>query len=240
MTTPPPAATAMGGLDASSLLRETLRLVRAYPLPLLGLPVLLGVVTGGGNGGGPPPSPSAVLALLPFVALAALVAIVLVALASVAVALVVTRAALDAVATAREPDLGSAWRGVQGGYWGAFGTFVLWFLAIAVGLILLVAPGVFLVVAWFPIAAVVVSEGLHGSSPFGRAWALTLGHKGQLFIVLLAGAAVAIAGAILLRWIPILGGALSGAVSGAVNGALLTAGAVFYARASARPTAPVS
>jgi len=224
----------------SALFEETLRLVKAYPIPLLGLPILLGIFTSAGNA--KPqykytpttfPNPLEYLPFYALIGLLALVAIALLLLASAYVALVTTRAALDAGATGSAPDLGAAMRGIKPQYSSGLGTFVLWVIAVVVGFILLIVPGFIVLSGLFPTVAVVVAEGRFGTEALRRAWNLTNGHKWTIFlfglVVLLAsGVASAILGII-----PLIGNVLGGIVSGAANGFLLVAAVVFYQRQTA-------
>jgi hypothetical protein len=139
------------------------------------------------------------------------------------------RAALDV-----QPDLGAAWRGVMPRYWTGLGTLLLWGLAVGAGFLLLVAPGVFLVVAWVPIVPVLLAEGKQGPDALKRAWTLTQGHRWPIFLVLLL-AFVAVVAASLLRFLPIVGDLLAGVGIGLVNGVLAAWVAVFYTRRAALP-----
>ena len=233
----------------SALFEETWRLVKKHPVPLLVLPVLLGVITGAGNtrprySAGTGAFPSNPLVLLPFFALLgalALVALVLIVLANAWVSLVTTRAALDAIQTGREPDLGASVRAVGSGFWSALGTLLLSLLVVIVAFICLVVPGFIALAGLWPIVSIILVEGQGGAAALRRAWDLTKGHKWTVFgfglvVLLCGGVASAILGAF-----PLVGGALGGVASGAASGFLLVAAAVFYTRrvaATSPPPAP--
>lgn len=71
-------------------------------------------------------------------------------------------------------------------------------LGIALGLLLLVVPGLFLLTIWAVIAPVIVVERTGAFSSFGRSRALVRGHGWKVFaIVLITGLLSAIAGALL-------------------------------------------
>lgn len=231
-------------LSAGSLLRGTMDLLRAHPLPLLLPLVLLGLLTSGGDRGGPAKFDAEdPLVLIPWYAFLGVVGIavfVLLILAHSAAWVMTTHTALGAARGGPVPDLGAAWRATSSQILAAIGTGVLVLLGTVIGLILLVAPGLIFIAGVFPWGAVLVAEKKAGIAAIGRAWELAAGHKMALFLVILAGLGASIVATILLDWIPVIGSALAGAAGGAVMAAWATAGALFYHRRThATPTPPV-
>jgi hypothetical protein len=71
-------------------------------------------------------------------------------------------------------------------------------LGIALGLLLLIIPGLFLLTRWFLIAPVIVLEGRSAGESFGRSWELVRGHGWDAFgLILLTLVAAAIGGGVL-------------------------------------------
>ena len=68
----------------------------------------------------------------------------------------------------------------------AFGVFWLMAIAILVGLVLLIVPGVILALGLIPVMFLVLDENLGVVDTLKRAWAMTDGHKGSLFLLILA------------------------------------------------------
>ncbi|MEA3199134.1 MAG: hypothetical protein QOE90_562 [Thermoplasmata archaeon] len=210
-------------LRVGALLTETWELVKAHPVTLLLPFALLGLIGGSGRSrgmyGAPPNmTPANWLAYLPFFALLGIVALailVLLFLAYVIVSLMTTRAALVATRENRELDFGEQWREIQPLFVPTIGTALLWGLAVVVGLILVIVPGLIVITALLPWVTVVVAEGKTGTDALRRAWDLTKGHRwplfGSWFLVALAGGI----GSAILSPLPIVGGALGGIVNGA-------------------------
>jgi hypothetical protein len=70
-------------------------------------------------------------------------------------------------------------------------------IGIALGLIALIIPGLFLLTRWFLITPVIVLEGRSAGEAFGRSWELVRGHSWDAFgLILLTLVAAAIAGLI--------------------------------------------
>lgn len=216
----------MDDLKPGRMVDAVVALVREHPVPLLAPLVLFGILAGGGGpdygeGRGPFDATPALLGL------ASLLLFALLVLAGALAWMVTVRAALDARATGRA-DLGAALRGVTERYWRGLGTLVVWGVAVGLGFFALVAPGVFLLVAWFPLVAVLVAEDATGLDALRRAWALTDGHRFDLLLVvaLLVGAGVV--AVVLVGWLPIVGPTLAGAVGGAASAVGAVAVAAWY------------
>jgi hypothetical protein len=204
-------------LTPGAMIDGALDLVKRHPVPILAPMVAYGIVVAAlAPSSGSMRNPAA--ALLSFVALA------VVLMGGALAWMLSVRAALDA-----QPDLGAAWRGVVPQYWSSLGTLLLWGVAVSIGLLLLVAPGMFLVVAWLPIVPVILEEGKQGPDALKRAWDLTEGHRWNVFLVVLLGV-LAFAVASLLRFLPLVGDLLAGVAVGLVNGVLAAWVAVFYRR----------
>jgi hypothetical protein len=79
-------------------------------------------------------------------------------------------------------------------------------LGIALGLILLIVPGLYLLTRWCLITPVIVLEQRHAGEAFSRSWELVKGHGWSVFgLVLLTFIGVAIAGQLivaLFMWLP--------------------------------------
>lgn len=246
------------GFDA--LLRRSIGLLRAHPLPLLLPPVILSLLTGGGDGGrgdmrmGDWIDPGSMdpLSALPFYALVAgivaavLLALVLVALIVVALVIVtslvyaaVSRALLDHLAAGAAPDFGAAFGQVSGRWTRLAWTFFLACVVVIVGFILLVVPGVIALSAFLPLFAILASESPSGPDALRRAWELTKGHKGTLALVVLAGVAANIVVGLVLGGIPFVGWIASGVTSGAVSAVWLVVGVLVYRHAT-QPAAPAA
>lgn len=247
-------------LSAGGLLRRSLHLLRAHPVPLLLPPVVLSLLTGGGRGGDGSvdpgiwrdPSSLDPLSVMPFYAfVAAAVAAAVVVLVVVAVVVVViavatgvvytatTRALLDHLATGAAPD----WKAAFLSAWPRAGrlawTFVLACLFVLAGLIALIVPGLFVLAALLPLFAVLATEDVSGAAAIRRSWAVARGHKRQLALLVLAGVVVDLVATVTTAWIPLLGWVVSGAFAGGVSAVWLASGALLY-RASAAHGAEAS
>jgi glycerophosphoryl diester phosphodiesterase family protein len=118
-------------------------------------------------------------------------------------------------------------------------------IAIGVGLILLIVPGLFLLTHWFLITPVIVLEGRSAGESFGRSWELVRGHAWQAFglialtivIVILAAIVVAIIAAILLAPLPdVLGDWISNLVVNSLTAPFVAlAWTLAYYRLAERP-----
>jgi hypothetical protein len=83
-------------------------------------------------------------------------------------------------------------------------------IAVGIGLILFIIPGLFLLTHWFLIAPVIVLEGRSAGESFGRSWELVRGHAWQALglilltfvLVILAAIVIGIVAAILLAPLP--------------------------------------
>ena len=79
-----------------------------------------------------------------------------------------------------------------------FVTFLLYILAVIGGILLLIVPGIILLIALWPAFLLVMEDDLAPSDAIMGAWALTLGHKMELFVLLLATFVMLIAGLLAL------------------------------------------
>lgn len=102
------------------------------------------------------------------------------------------------------------------------GASILASLAIVVGLILLIVPGLYLITIWCLIAPVLVLEGATIGSSFGRSRELVRGYGWQVFVTLVLVYIILIVAnlviAILLSWLP---GVLANGISELVSGTLV-------------------
>lgn len=223
------------GLSAGTLLNAVLDLVRAHPVPLL-LPLLVYGILASGDGAGPGArfevrGGDVPWELLPFFAALGVVAVVVAVLLFLVFTLawlVTTRAALAPLRGEGDPDLARAFDDVKRVYWPAALTTLLWGVLVAVGLVLLIVPGVIALVGWTPWAAIVVAERRTGWEALSRAWDLTRGHRLDLFWLLLLAFGVEVAANVVFGWWPVVGDVLVGAVNGVVLAAAAVLGAVFY------------
>jgi len=207
-------------LRPGALLQETWEAIRAHPIALLLPMVLLGLINGGGTTRSrydftPGATPLAYLPFYAFLGLLALAIVVLLFLAYVYATLMTAKAAIAATQQNRDMDLGEAFREASPLFVAGIGTFLLWGLVVVVGLILVVVPGLIAIAGLLPIVGVLVLEGLQGPAALKRAWALTRGHRWNLF---LAAGAIILANVVLgaiLGLLPVIGNALAGIVGGA-------------------------
>lgn len=78
-------------------------------------------------------------------------------------------------------------------------------LGIALGLLVFIIPGLYLLTRWFLIAPVIVLEGRSAGESFGRSWELVRGHAWDAFgLILLTLVAAAIGGGILSALVRII------------------------------------
>ncbi len=85
----------------------------------------------------------------------------------------------------REPDLGEIFHGFKE-FGRAFSVFVLYTVAVIVGLVLLVVPGIYVAVALMPAMFLVLDDDLGVIETLQKAWAMTEGRRGRVFLVLLS------------------------------------------------------
>lgn len=84
-----------------------------------------------------------------------------------------------------EPDLGEMFLGFRA-FGRSFGVFVLYSVLMIVGFALLVVPGVYVAVALMPAMFLVLDDDLGVIDTLQKAWAMTEGHRGAIFLVGLA------------------------------------------------------
>lgn len=84
-----------------------------------------------------------------------------------------------------QPDYGVLFSGFQR-FGRAFGVFALYWLMVVVGLVLLVVPGIYVAIALMPAMYLVLDDDLGVIESLQKAWAMTEGYRGSIFIVLLA------------------------------------------------------
>lgn len=109
----------------------------------------------------------------------------------------------------RETDYGAAVQVPVKMFVGVFILSIITQIATTVGIILLIVPGIFVAFGWYVAGAVYVNE--EGETIFGaisRSWQLTMGNKGQVFLVSLLFGTIAIVIALILALI-LNGGVLS-------------------------------
>lgn len=83
-----------------------------------------------------------------------------------------------------DPDIGEMFRGFQE-FGRAFGVFTLYTILFVVGLVLLIVPGIYVGVALMPAMFLVLDDRLGVIDTLQKAWAMTDGHRGGVFLVLL-------------------------------------------------------
>lgn len=120
-------------------------------------------------------------------------------------------------------------------------------IAVGIGLILFIVPGLFLLTHWFLIAPVIVLEGRSAGESFGRSWELVRGHAWQAFglialtfvIVILAAIVIAIVAAVVLAPLPdVLGDWISSLVLNSLTAPFIAlAWTLAYYRLAERPAA---
>ena len=118
-------------------------------------------------------------------------------------------------------------------------------IAIGIGLLLFVVPGLFLLTHWFLIAPVIVLEGRSAGESFGRSWDLVRGRAWSAFglivvtflLVLLAAIVVGIVAAVLTAPLPdVLGNWISNVVVNSLTAPFIAlAWTLAYYRLADRP-----
>ena len=81
---------------------------------------------------------------------------------------------------------GLAPNGIRNGFWVYFGLGLLTGIAVVVGLILFIIPGLVLLIRWSPIYGYAFAEGADVSGAMSKAWEATGGHFWPLAITVLA------------------------------------------------------
>lgn len=95
-------------------------------------------------------------------------------------------------------------------------------IAIGIGLILLIVPGLFLLTIWCLIVPVIVLEDVDFGASFGRSRALVRGHGWQVFgTIVLVFLVLIVVGLIIGAVLAALPDALRGVISGVVSGTLV-------------------
>jgi hypothetical protein len=95
-------------------------------------------------------------------------------------------------------------------------------IAIGIGLILLIVPGLFLLTIWCLIVPVIVLENVDFGSSFGRSRALVRGHGWQVFgTIVLVFLVLIVVGLVIGVVLAALPDALRGVISGVVSGTLV-------------------
>jgi uncharacterized membrane protein len=112
------------------------------------------------------------------------------------------------LARGEAPDLGEIFRGFQV-FGRAFGVFVLYTVMVVVGLVLLIIPGIYIAVAFMPAMYLVLDDDLGVIDTLQKAWAMTDGRRGRIFIVLMAIAGLNLLGLVAFLIGVIFTGALS-------------------------------
>lgn len=84
-----------------------------------------------------------------------------------------------------EADIGEMLRGFQV-FGKAFGVFALYAIIVVVGMIFLIVPGIYMAVALMPSMFLVLDDDLSVMETLQKAWAMTQGYRGRIFIVGLA------------------------------------------------------
>ena len=84
-----------------------------------------------------------------------------------------------------DPDIGEMFGGFRE-FGRAVGVFALYAVMIVVGFVFLIVPGIFLAVAFMPAIFLVLDDNLNIMDTLRKAWAMTEGVRGRIFLVLLA------------------------------------------------------
>lgn len=248
MTTLPATPAAPTGPDSGlrfrALLEDGIGVLKSHFVPIALPLIVLSVITGGGqsdarfDAADVPSQPQDLLVFIPLFAMLGVVALAVVVLLFFAYAmasLMAARAAVDAAEGRAPMSFGEQWREAWPRILPASGTFLLALLFVVLGFIALVVPGFVVMAALTPLAAVVAMERRAGMDAIKRAWALSRGHRGALFLLILLTLVTVAIGSATVSWIPILGRALAGIVGGVGSAFLATVGALYWRRATAAP-----
>lgn len=84
----------------------------------------------------------------------------------------------------RKPTMADSLRAAMRSFWTLFAVGLASGLAMGLGLMLLVVPGVFLILMWFVVGPVVVAERADFSDAFSRSMKLTENHRWMLLLLL--------------------------------------------------------
>lgn len=84
-----------------------------------------------------------------------------------------------------EADLGEMFSGFRV-FGRAFGVYVLYLLLVVIGIVFFVVPGLYLAVALAPAIFLVLDDHLPAVETLKKAWAMTKGYRGRIFVVALA------------------------------------------------------
>lgn len=241
----PPLPAPRSPLSLGALLEGALDAVRLNPIVVLAPLVLFGLVTGSGDRSTTFDA-QAIRAdpwvLLPFFALLGVVAILVLVVLFVAgsLAWLMTAHAALAAVDGRRVTLKESFDAGRRNLAQHAVTFLLAFLVVLAGFILLVVPGFIALAGLLPLPVILASEGLAGGAALRRAWDLTRGHRGTLFVAFLLVVLASAVASAALSWLPILGPRLAGAASGVAGGFLAATMAVYYRRAvGAQPHPPL-
>lgn len=107
----------------------------------------------------------------------------------------------------------------------ALGVFVLAFLAVMVGVFLLIVPGIILAVGLWPALYLVMDDNLGVMDTLRRAWAMTRGYRWPLFVLNIVLGLVTMAGLLAFGIGFLFSGAFAMSVSAAAYEELARAGA---------------
>lgn len=80
-----------------------------------------------------------------------------------------------------------------GTYFRVFGQSIIWLLAVFIGLVLLILPGVWLLTIWYVVLPVLIVENQDVMNTFGRSKALVTPHFWKVLILVLIAASVYVA-----------------------------------------------
>lgn len=215
-----------------ALLQETYDLVKAHPIALLVPLAILGLIGGLGSGRQTAfsmrGSPMDLIPFAGFLGLLGIVVAIALFLANCFAALMTTKAAFAASLQHRNLDFAAASAEAGPLFVASIGTFLIWLLVVIVGFILLIVPGFIALTGLLPLVAVISAEGTQGVDALKRAWALTTGHKLDLFWSLLIVGLANFVASLILGFIPVIGGALSGIVNGVAFAVYLVIGVLAY------------
>jgi uncharacterized membrane protein len=117
-------------------------------------------------------------------------------LVSIGVSLGLTTFSLRAHDNIQAVQITDLWN--PGPFWRYFGAHILTVIAIALGFIALIVPGVILAMGLMFVPYIVIDRGLGPIEAMKESWRVTKGHKWQLFLLFLALIGLNILGAIAL------------------------------------------